>query len=329
MTTLPRMKSTTTTIGLLCLVSLLTACVADAPAKWSGYAEADLIYVASSGAGVLNTLKVQRGDTVTAGADLFQLDAAVESYSKQAAQAQQSKASAQLADLSKGRRTNELKAITAQLEQAKAAQSISTSQLKRHRELVRQGYVTPSQMDELEAAQARDSARIHELQAQLAVAKDSARPDTLAAAKAELQSAQAQVSQQSWAEEQKVRHAPVAARVFDVLYRVGEWVAPGSPVVVLLPEHGVKVRFYVPQAALSQAKVGQAVSYACDGCAPGTATIRYVSPQAEFTPPVIYSNDSKDKLVYMIEATPDAKNAEALKPGQPLSVTPLAAAPQP
>ncbi|MDE2400812.1 MAG: HlyD family efflux transporter periplasmic adaptor subunit [Burkholderiales bacterium] len=310
-----------TSLAVLSLVGLLAGCGKTVPTPWSGYAEVDLVYLASSGAGTLSRLQVQRGDTVTAGTTLFQLDAAPEAYGKEAAQAQQSKASAQLADLSKGRRENELEAIQAQLQQARAALTISSAQLKRHQELVHQGFVTLAQMDELQAAQTRDKARVNELQAQLAVARDSARPDTLAAAKAELQAASAQVSQQRWAEDQKVRRAPVAGRVFDVLYRQGEWVAPGSPVVVLLPDHAVTVRFYVPQAALSQTRVGQTVRYACDGCAPGTATIRYVSPQAEFTPPVIYSNDSKDKLVYMIEAIPDAHNGDALKPGQPLSVT--------
>lgn len=312
-------------LGSLALVvalpGALSGCGNEEAAPWSGYAEADLVYLASSGAGVLSGIRVQRGDVVAPGADLFQIDAAPEAYGKQAAQAQQSKAAAQLADLGKGRRTNELKAIKAQLEQAKAALTISTTQLKRNKELVRQGYVTPSQMDELEAARTRDAARVTELQAQLAVAEDSARPDTLAAAKAELQAAKAQVSQQRWAEDQKVRRAPVASRVFDVLYRLGEWVPAGAPVVVLLPEQAVKVRFFVPQADLARTKVGQAVRFACDGCAAGTATVRYVSPQAEFTPPVIYSNESKGKLVYMVEATPDAQGADTLKPGQPLSVT--------
>jgi len=306
----------------LAWLGLLHGCGQDDVVPWSGYAEADLVYLASSGSGVLSHIQVKRGDAVPAGTDLFQLDAAAELYGKQAAQAQQTKAAAQLADLGKGRRQNELKAIKAQLDQAKAALTISSTQLKRNRDLVRQGFIAPSQMDELEAAKARDTARVHELQAQLAAARDSARPDTVAAAKADLQAAKAQVSQQRWAEEQKVRRAPMAATFFDVLYRLGEWVPAWSPVVVLLPDHSFKVRFFVPQEALARTQVGQSVRYSCDGCAPGTATIRYVSPQAEFTPPVIYSNESKGKLVYMVEATPDDKAHDTLKPGQPLSVTP-------
>lgn len=299
----------------------LTACQQDQPAPFSGYAEADLIYLAPSGGGVLQNLKVQRGDHVAQGAVLFQVDSSAESYSRQAAQAQQNRAAAQLADLGKGRREEEIKAIIAQQAQAKAALSMSTSQLKRQRELVRQGFVSAAQIDDLEAAQTRDAARVRELDAQLALARGAARPDTIQAAKADVQAARAQVSQSTWAEAQKGRNAPVSATVFDVLYRPGEWVAPGAPVVVLLPDQGVKVRFFVPQADLARAKVGSSVNYACDSCTPGQARIRYVSPQAEFTPPVIYSNESKGKLVFMVEASPEGEAAAQLKPGQPLTVS--------
>ena len=122
----------------------------------TGYAEVDLIYIAPSGGGILQDLRVQRGDHVAAGAALFQVDASSENYSRQAALAQQSRAHAQLADLSKGRRSEEIAAIQAQLVQAKAAREMSTSQLKRQRELIRQGFVSASQLEELEATQTRD-----------------------------------------------------------------------------------------------------------------------------------------------------------------------------
>jgi len=299
----------------------LTACQQDQAVPFSGYAEADLIYLAPSGGGVLQHLKVQRGDHVAQGTPLFQVDSSAESYSRQSAEAQQNRATAQLADLGKGRRKEEIKAILAQQAQAKAALGTSTSQLKRQGELVRQGFVSAAKMDDLQAAQARDAARVKELDAQLALAQESARPDTIQAARADLQAARAQVSQSRWAEAQQGRNAPVPATVFDVLYRAGEWVAPGAPVVVLLPDQGVKVRFFVPQAALAQIKVGASVRYACDGCTAGPARVRYVSPQAEFTPPVIYSNESKGKLVFMVEASPEGEAASQLKPGQPLTVS--------
>lgn len=307
-------------IGAAALGMMLGACRQDAPASFSGYAEADLVYVAPASGGVLQDLRVQRGEHVPQGAPLFQVDASPETYSRQAAIAQQSRANAQLADLSKGRRSEEIAAIQAQLVQARAAREMSTSQLQRQRELIREGFVSAAQMDELQAAQTRDAARVKELEAQLALARDAARPDTIHAAQAEVKAAQAQVSQSTWAETQKARSAPLAATVFDVLYRPGEWVSPGAPVVALLPDKGVKVRFFVPQADLARAQVGKTVQYHCDGCTGGKARINYISPQAEFTPPVIYSNESKGKLVFMIEATPQGEQAGQLKPGQPLSV---------
>jgi HlyD family secretion protein len=109
--------------------------------------------------------------------------------------------------------------------------------------------------------------------------------------------------------------------VQDVMLRAGEYAAPGAPVVALLPDGALKVRFFLPQAALARVQVGQAVMLACDGCPSGlSATVAFMSDQAEYTPPVIYSNDSRAKLVFMIEARPDARSASLLKPGQPVDV---------
>lgn len=307
--------------GLL-ISGLLGACVQESPTLFTGYAEADLIYMAPASGGQLQTLHVQRGDHVALGTALFQVDASPEAFGRQAAAAQQHRAHAQLADLSKGRRKEEIDTLLAQLTQARAAQDISAADVRRQRELNRQGFVSAAQLEASEASLTRDAARVKELQAQLALAHEAARPDAIQAAKAEVQAARTQLSQSTWAESQKSRQAPVAATVFDVLYRPGEWVPPGSPVVALLPDQGVKVRFFVPQAALSRLRVGQVVQYQCDGCTSGPARIRYIAPQPEFTPPVIYSNESRAKLVFLVEASPEGPLSSQLKPGQPVTVRP-------
>jgi HlyD family secretion protein len=171
------------------------------------------------------------------------------------------------------------------------------------------------------AARDRDAARLRELQAQRALALDAARSDEVAAAAAEARGATADADLARWREGQRQRQAPQDAQVFDVLYRVGEWVNAGAPVVALLPPQGLKLRFFVPQAQLARVAVGQRVAVACDGCPGGlSARVRWVSPQAEYTPPVIYSNASRAKLVFMVEATPDDAARAAIKPGQPLDV---------
>jgi HlyD family secretion protein len=106
------------------------------------------------------------------------------------------------------------------------------------------------------------------------------------------------------------------------MYREGEWVAAGSPVVRLLPPGNVKLRFFVPETAAGYLKPGRNVSIGCDGCGAGVpAVVSYVSNEPEFTPPIIYSNETRAKLVFLVEARPSVENAARLRPGQPVSVT--------
>ncbi|AKJ29737.1 secretion protein HlyD [Caldimonas brevitalea] len=285
----------------------------------SGYLEADLVYLAPSSGGTLRTMAVQRGDAVVPGQQLYALDADPERLERDAAQARRERAEAQAHDLREGRRPVELRAIDQQLAQARSALQLSTSAWRRQQQLVEQGYIAPIRLEELAAARERDAARLRELQAQRELATLGARRLEVAAASAEARAAGADAALAGWHEGEKQRMAPVSGRVFDVMYRPGEWVAPGAPVVALLPADALKLRFFVPQRALPQARVGSQVRFSCDGCAAGlTARIRWVSPQAEFTPPVIYSNQSRSKLVYLVEAQPDA--SAALHPGQPVDV---------
>ncbi|MEQ8326600.1 MAG: efflux RND transporter periplasmic adaptor subunit [Parvibaculum sp.] len=143
--------------------------------------------------------------------------------------------------------------------------------------------------------------------------RDRAGAATLTAASA--------LDQAKWRLSRREGHAPADAIVQDVFFREGEFVNPSQPVVSLLPPQNIKVRFFVPESELSHLEEGARVRFACSDCPQNlTGTIRFVSTQAEFTPPVIYSDRSKEKLVYMAEATPD-KQPELLHPGQPVTVT--------
>jgi HlyD family secretion protein len=323
------MKRRQRSIAALAIAALLAGagCDREREPVFTGYAEADLVYVASSGAGTLLRLDVARGARVEANAPLFALDAEPERIERNAAQARILRAQSQVQNLSKGRRAPELSVIQQQLAQAEAQLDISAQALKRNEALVEQGSVAEIRLDELRAARERDEARVAELRAQLLVARTAARPDEIAAAQAERKAADSDLAQVDWREQQKVRRAPQAALVYDVLFRVGEWVAAGTPVIALLPDNALKVRFFVPQGRLAQLAPGTVVNIACDGCPTGlTATVGFVAPQAEYTPPVIYSNESRDKLVFLIEARPDDAARKVLKAGQPLDVR-LRAAP--
>jgi len=306
---------------LLAAAICCTGCGREREPVFTGYAEADLVYVAAPGAGTLERLEVARGTRVELNAPLFALDTESERLERNAAQARVQRAQAQLQNLTKGRRPLELRVTEQQLAQAEAELAMSTQQLKRNEALVAQGFVAEIKLDELRSARDRDQAKVQELRAQLQVARAAARPDEIAAADAERRAAEYELAQVSWREQQKVRRAPQAALVYDVLFRVGEWVPAGTPVVALQPDGALKVRFFVPQARLAQVAPGMQVNVSCDGCpADLAATVRFVAPQAEYTPPVIYSNESRAKLVFLIEAQPDEATRRTLKAGQPLDV---------
>jgi HlyD family secretion protein len=307
-------------LPILTLLLLSTACTRDGgEVAMSGYAEAELVYVAPAIGGTLQSLAVRRGDRVQRGQPLFALDADAEDHGRAAALARSERAQAQEANLRKGRRPLELRAIEQQLAQAEAALSASDSSLRRQQQLVAQGFVAPIRLEELVAARDRDAARVREMQAQRAFAAEAARADEIAAAAAEARGSAADLDLARWRSEQKRRSAPADGLVYDTIYREGEWVAAGMPVVVLLPPGALKLRFFVPEASLPRAAVGRALRLDCDGCPAGlSARIRYVAPQAEFTPPVIYSETARAKLVFLAEAELPA--GTPLKPGQPVDV---------
>jgi len=305
----------------LLLPLLVSACSDGGRGSYQGYAEGEFVRVAAPFAGRLQSLSVARGMQVQSGAALFVLEQENEAAAQREAQERLKNAEAQLADLQKGKRPTEIDAVQAQLAQAEAALKLSQAQLKRSEELVAQNFISKERLDEVRSARDRDSQRVAELKAQLATARLAARPDEIKAAESSMKAAKAALDQADWKLAQKTVQSPVAGLVQDTYYVLGEWVNAGAPLVSLLPPQNIKVRFFVEERRLGAVKVGQAVAIACDGCpAPVTATVSYISPQAEFTPPVIYSRDERAKLVYLIEARPSPEDAVRLHPGQPVEV---------
>lgn len=306
---------------LLAPALLLAGCGRDGDGAFTGYVEADLVYVSAPVSGQLESLAAARGARVAAGAPLFRLDTDLQALARAEAAARATQAAAQAANLRSGRRPPEIRVIEDQLAQAQAAAQASSAQLKRYEDLARSEFVSASFLDSLRAQRDADAARVAELQSQLAVARIAARPQEIAAADAAAQAAQAALAQARWRESQAAQSAPVAGLVYDTTFRVGERVPANTPVVVLLPDGAAKVRFFVSEPALGAVAVGQTVAVACDGCSSGLrARIEFISPQAEFTPPVIYSNESRAKLVFLVEARTTADAADQLKPGQPVQV---------
>ena len=307
---------------LRCIPLLLAAaCGNPAPPTLQGYIEGEYVRVAAPFGGTLVKLDAQRGQTVSADAPLFALEAESEAAGRREAEERLKRSLAQVDDLKKGLRATEIDAVRAQMGQAEVAADLSTKEHARQLDLVSKGFVSQQRADEAKAARDRDRGKVAELRAQLATARSGSRPDEIRAAEAEARGAREALAQADWRLRQKTVAATVGGVVTDTLFTRGEWVPSGSPVVTLLPPGNVKVRFFVPEAQLGAVQVGQKVGFSCSGCAPDlAATVTFVAPQAEFTPPVIYSKDSRAKLVFLVEARPAPGQAGKLHPGQPVDV---------
>jgi HlyD family secretion protein len=304
------------------LIGVLAGCQSAEEARFQGYVEGEPVLVAAQQSGQLTSLAVQRGNEVKTGTPLFSQDQATEAANVSQAKAQLAQAQAQLGNLATGKRPPEIAVIAAQLKDAQARRSLSAEQLGRQEALVAKGFVSTESLDQARTQLARDEASIAQMKAQLASARLPGRKDERAGAQAQVLASQAALDQSTIRLEQKSQLSPVAGQVQDIYYRTGEWAAPGQPIVSILPPENIKVRFFVPELSLGALRTGQTVAIHCDGCpAAMPATIRFISPTAEYTPPVLYSEKNRHRLVYLVEAWPQPKDAAQMHPGQPVDVS--------
>lgn len=305
----------------LCLMLLtLAGCQKDSGAI-QGYVEGEFVAVSPTTGGLLQSLAVAKGQDVKASAPLFSLDLTELRAKQAAAQAAVRRAEAELNDLTKGERPEEIEVILRQKEQAEATLQNAQKEYDRVVPLSKSGAESMTRRDDVVSALATAQARVAELDAQVKAANLGARIDRIEAAQADVDSARQALAQVDKQVQDASPAAPADSIVEDTYFRPGEYVAAGQPVVNLLPPDNVKVRFFVSQKTLPQIKPGQAVSVTCDGCgAAMTARVSYIAPENEYTPPVIFSVESREKLVFMVEAVPE-QFSPALHPGLPVSVT--------
>jgi HlyD family secretion protein len=280
----------------------------------SGYVEGEPLFLAAPVAGTVTAISAVEGDRVKPGQQLFSIDPATLS-------AQREQASAQLAQSRSQIAAAEADALQTEAEVASAAAELDRARRDLSRLLAvkrdNPEAVAGKDIDAAQAAQRAASARLSA--ARKAV---EARRAQATAARAQTDQARAREREADIRVGQLAPPAPSAALVEEVFFHPGEWVAANQPVVSLLPDDRIKLRFFVPEAEIARYRPGRSVRFSCDGCAEGLAArISYVSPRSEFTPPVIFSRDSRDRLVFMVEARP--ANPARLRPGQPVDVVPL------
>jgi HlyD family secretion protein len=294
------------------------------PTQWQGYADADFVKVGPTQQGLLTEVNVARGDQVAAGAPLFSQDDTADRAARDQAVRQVHQAQEQLANLQASSKPTEIDQAEANLADARATLARTKADLERGEFLASTGTMAAETLDQRRADFRSATAKVAALEAALAQARAPyGRALEIEAQQAAMRASKAALEITEWRLSQRHVSAPAAGRIADVLARPGETMAASAPVVSLLPPANIFVRFFIPESDLAAMHLGDRVAIVCDGCpADLSGTISFIAPRAEYTPPVIYSDESRAKLVFMIEARPPADQAQLFNPGQPVIVKP-------
>lgn len=250
-----------------------------------GYVEGKFIYLAAPLSGTLDQLWVERGTPVEQGQLIFQLDPEPERSIVEKSE-------------------HQLLTAQAQYEQVQSTLWLAEATLKRNQDLYRKKAIQKAHLDKAQSQFEQTKAQASQMESTV-------------------HAAQATLEQATWALQQKSGYAPKAALVFDTYYRPGEFVAAGRPIVSLLAPQDVTIIFFIPESQLAQFQIGNTITLSCDGCSttpPLVGIVRFISPENEYTPPVIFSQQTRQKLMYRVEAEPHSDNVQLLKPGQPVTI---------
>ena len=306
--------------GLVSLILLITACSDSSTSpRTLGYVEADWVYVSASTSGQIINQFAEKGARVNPGEALFELENTIELAAVAEADGRIAAAKADVANVSTGARPAEIRALEAKLAEAEARLSQAISEQERILPLVERGIETRNRGEQVVANADMARAAVDSLTEEINIANLASRDGIREAASASVLIAEANRSAAIAKLAQRTVQAQQSGRVEEVFYKAGEFVAAGRPVLAMLPEDGLKIKFFIPQAELTNFELGDTVTVTTDGLErPVETIISFIASEPEFTPPVIYSNEVRGKLVFLIESkVPKDSN---LLPGLPVDV---------
>ncbi|NNC99570.1 MAG: HlyD family efflux transporter periplasmic adaptor subunit [Gammaproteobacteria bacterium] len=313
-------KAATTVTAILALGLYAGCSGAGNDQQFVGYVEAEWRYVAAPQSGWVIDSPITEGENISAGQVLVVLDDEQQQAQLDEAAGRASQAKAQAEDISNGARPSEIRALEAQLGQAEASLARAENERERIIPLVKKGIESASRGDQVEANYKIAKAAVTAAKEAINIATMAGREQARIAAASGHQAAQAAAKQARWRLDQRSVRSLIEGRVEEIFHHPGEFVAAGVPLVALLPNDGLKARFYVPQDRLTGIQRGQTVTVNADGAESAvSAVISHIADTAEFTPPVIYSAESRGKLVFLVEASLPVGNQ--LKAGMPVDIT--------
>ncbi|KTC78502.1 hemolysin D [Legionella cherrii] len=275
-------KLTQRGLFLLIICTLTVSCKKENNSL-QGYIDADYTYISSNFAGNLISLDASKGTIVHKGDKLFTLDV----------QPQKSQLNRAQANLTQA---------MAQVEVKQAELDYQSQLLTRYQRLVKSGGVSLEELEEVKNNYLNAKA-------------------SLISQQALVESSRADLTEAKWNKSNKEVYSSISGYVYNTYFTVGELVLSGRPVLSIVAPENLKVVFYVPEPLLAQLKLNNQVTISCDGCKENyPATINYISSKTEYTPPYIFSESSRSKFVYRVEAKPIKTAFNNLHPGQPVSI---------
>ncbi len=306
---------------IMALATALMGCQPASPpsGQYVGYVEAEWRHLAAPASGWVTTLQVDEGDRISQGDILITLDSEAEVAALNEAKARVEQRLAEARNIETGARSAEILALEARLDEARARLTKAERDRDRILPLVAQGLEPRSTGEQLTADADAAKALVSALSEDIEVASLAGRPEAQSAADAQIRAARSAHAAARYTHAKRTLRAPADGRVERVILREGEFAAAGAPIVSIAPDDARKVRFFLPQSALPGIALGDVIQIHADGQAQHErARISYIASDAEFTPPVIYSKDERQKLVFLVEA--DLPPETSLKPGLPVDV---------
>lgn len=304
-------------MSFICSIGLalvLPGCSADIKTI-PGYVEGEYVALAPLAPGLVRNVLVDKGDLVKAGQLLVELDSDDTALQVIQARSRLLEARAALANLGKGRRPEEIEVLTAAVASLEAEERRAQQEVTRASALFDKNVNSRAQFDAAETNLEIARARLAEGRANLAVARLPARPDEVAGQEQRVADTEAGLRLALHLDDQRKLKAAGDGRVEDIIRRSGEAAGPTAPVLSILKKGSARVRFYIGEPERASIRLGTRVTLSCASCPPNmSARIERIASSPEFTPPVIYSIERRQKLSYLVEARGEG-HEDLLQPG--------------
>lgn len=264
----------------------------------------------------------ERGDVLKRYQTIARLDDTLERIQKSQLEAQARASAAELDLLYEGTRKETIQEARARLTAAQTDQAFQVAELQRKEDLYTADATTDEELRSQRTQAALAQAKVAEAREALAALRSGPRAQEIQAGEARLEAARIAIN----ASEERIRRhvlvAPGPGEVLDTPVKRGEFVAPGTPALVLADTTRPYVDVFVPQAEIGRFAVGKAVQARVDTYAePFTGRVQYLSPVLEFTPRYLFSPQERPDLVVRVRVRLHDPTRR-LKAGIPVFVDP-------